>query len=262
MSTAAQSRRAPRLCRVPVLGAVSSPAHGAQADVRAMALGPPWRERWKSSGCFSMGDGCWEGVAEQKVRHVCTGSCALAAPWVPFVWAVSMGLSVPWFSHAVAPEALWPLGVSPISAPCRGWSCPAPTPAVDSLGVPIWIIFPLCSDHLQPSPPLFSSPLSRVSDSPPAKGWSSTVNREQLQAGPAPATRFSLPVPSQGLQSLSHCSPFWGPNTTGGCRAAACPHRHPKPRCSRSRAEDGWWVKEGRLQVWLQSCHRAATEVF
>lgn len=198
---------------------------------RRFGTSAPGAARWLRRGSLSFGLCLW--------GCPCRGSPML---WLP------------------RPSGHW--GVSPISAPYRGWSCPAPTPAVDSLGVPIWIIFPLCSDHLQPSPPLFSSPLSRVSDSPPAKGWSSTVNREQLQAGPAPATRFSLPVPSQGLQSLSHCSPFWGPNATGGCRAATCPHRHPKPRCSRSRAEDGWWVKEGRLQVWLQSCHRAATEVF
>lgn len=57
--------------------------------------------------------------------------------------------------------------------PSPGWGCQYPATshvrAITALLVFICFIFPLCQDHLQPSPPLFSSPLSRVSYSSPAQ---------------------------------------------------------------------------------------------
>lgn len=184
-------------------------------------------------------------MAEQKIGHICTGSRVLAAPWLPFIWAGAGAVHAVLLLPCSGSQGLPAVGLSPIGAPCRGWSCPTPTPAVGSLAVPIWIIFPLCSDHLQPSPPLFSSPLSRVSDSPPAKGWSSTVNREQLQAGPAPATSFSLPVPSQELQSLLPLLWLLGSKHQRGLRGGCSSSSAPKavlllePHSSRVMGEGG-----------------------
>lgn len=117
-----------------------------------------------------------------------------------------------------------------------------------------FVSFSLCAAIIRsPSHPSFSRPLSRVSYSSPAKGCSGAVNREQIQPGPAPVTRFSPPACLRLSLSLpGDCNyiPYWSPvwcpdaghaphpNARLGPAAAGRP-RATRPRAGPRGTKDG-----------------------